>query len=449
MTVSRRPALAVVALWAVGLVVALSHGTLRPGAGDFVRDFYPAARQALHGYLHYKLPPYTPADVNVFRYPPFAAVLFAPLALFSVHTAATLWWVAAIVMVAVTALIVSRLFPAHRGVVSGVLFLGMMAFAPIGDSLRDKADLYVLALVAGAIWATRVSVPWRLVCAGALIGVAIAIKVYPVLALIAYFVARPPGIRWIATGCVGALIVTSAIAAAVVGLHPFHEFATLATTSSPALTATTYAFSALNIAARLFTANPYAPGIAHLATHAVDAAFAVYALAVFVCVYVLHPQRWALRWSVALAVGVACSPFLEDAYLASFALVAALLFLDGRYPRDLAVVFIGVAVCFTLVAQSGSAGTARGSDITDVISVLLAVLAATYAWRKTGAAVAAFTGGMALLVSSSLPGLSVRTPPISTVRVIEGSVLFWAVLVVLASVFMLARGSKSAIRTPQ
>jgi hypothetical protein len=175
----------------------------------------------------------------------------------------------------------------------------------------------------------------------------------------------------------------------------------------------------------------------------------VYALAVFVCVYVLHPQRWALRWSVALAVGVACSPFLEDAYLASFALVAALLFLDGRYPRDLAVVFIGVAVCFTLVAQSGSAGTARGSDITDVISVLLAVLAATYAWRKTGAAVAAFAGGMALLVSSSLPGLSVRTPPISTVHVIEGSVLFWAVLVVLASVFMLARGSKSAIRTPR
>jgi len=128
---------------AVAIVICLWHGLPIPQhGGDLVHDFYPAGRSVLRGYLHYRQPPYTPAEADTFRYPPFAALAFAPVAALPLHAATVVWWVLTIICLVATAAVMSRLV--RRRVSSACVFLGLVAFGPIQHGIHDKIEPLLL-----------------------------------------------------------------------------------------------------------------------------------------------------------------------------------------------------------------------------------------------------------------------------------------------------------------
>jgi hypothetical protein len=428
-------------LWAVGLAVALSHGAPGHGVSNIEGVFLPAARQVLHGYLQYTQPPYTPSTVDVYRYPPFAAVMFAPFGLFSLHTATYLWWGASVLMVATTALLMSRLFPTHRALASGLLFLGLMSFAPIGIFLRDTPDSWILAAMAGAIVLTHDPSEdswWRPVIAGALVGVVVAIKLYPALALIVFLGGRPLRARWIIAGFVASLVLTTGLVVALVGIGPFHAYGEMASTNSVTLTAWPEAFGALNIASRLVASNPYAHNLVSLGPHALTVVFVLYvAVVLLFVVFRLRssPSHWGVPWCLGLAVAAACSPFLEDYHLAPLALIPVLMVSKSQYPQEVAVALVIAAAGCTLVAETAP------HHVAEATSVLVAGLGVVYAWHRASIPAALVTGGILLLATPSFAGISRFWPiPISPAHVFIGSLDFIAVLAILAGV--LSHGAK-------
>ena len=442
-TDGRRAGVLTVGLWIAGAGLAVGQG-LPVAVGDFAHDFYPAGREVLHGYLQYHQPPYIVQNVDVFRYPPFAAVLIAPFALMSLHAAIYVWWIVSIAMVAASAILLGRLFPEKRGLLSGLIFVGCMSFAPIGVSLTGVVDNWVLALISGAVVLTRpggTDQSWRPIVAGALLGLAIAIKIYPLIILVVLMGARP-SIAWrLAFGCVVALIFAVAIGIAVVGVAPLRSFFALAGTGSTVLTATPWAFGALNISARLLTANPYARPLIHISPHLLNAAFAAYVLIVigFVARRLYRSRsRWALPWIMAIMVGAACSPFLELAHLAPIVLIPVLLTLESRYPPDVAVGMVGAAVlcvCVSLIAPTKPA---------ELVCALIVGVSLVATWRVANFALALITGGLLLLAA---PPLAYRyatwTINVSRLHVLEGSLDFVALLIVLTGL-LIATSSGSA-----
>ena len=432
-------AVAAAALWSVGMAIALSHGGPPAGPGDFIHDFYPAGRQVLHGYLTYTPPPYTPTNVNVFRYPPFAALVLAPFALASVHTALFLWWCTSIALVALSAVLASCLLSAHRRLASGVLFLGFMSFGPIGTGLDDRVDPVVLALVAGALLATHRSCAgpsWQPFSAGVLMGVAIAFKLYPALALVVVLSARPRGARHIIAGCATALVLTTALVVAVIGVEPLAVYGKLAGSGSTVLTAVPFAFGAMNLAARLVEVNPYAPHTLHLSPHIVAGGFLLYVATILVVVASTlrsTPSRWSSSWALGLGVTAACSPFLEDAHLVTLALIPAVLVTDSKYPREAAVLLAGLAAVCTLAAMVAPSHVAEG------VSGAAVAVGSGYVWRGTGTSAALLTGSVLVLAAPCFAAISAYWPsPISLAHVLVGSLDLLGVLTLLAALVVLS-----------
>jgi hypothetical protein len=418
-----------------------SHGEPHLGTGDLVHDFYPAGRQALHGYLHYQKPGNTPEKLDVFRYPPFAALLFAPFALFSLHTALFVWWAVSFCAVGATAVIIAQFFATERRLVSGVAFLGLMAFGPIGTSLHDKVDPWVMLLIATSAWLmltseTKPQARQLALLAGLLMGVSVAVKLYPALAVILILAARPPRAREFAFGIVLALLLTTLAAIVVLGIGSFSAYLTAEATSSPALTGFPYAFGALNIAFRLLVANPYAPGVVHLPPDVISDAFAL------VVTVVVAASAWflwrrstttqALAWVLGLVLMTACSPFLEEPHLAPLALIPVLLICDGRLAPKTVVMMVVAAVVCTVC------GEVLPHHVGEALSLLIvATIAVLAAQQGMSAFIALAMGALLLLAAPSFMNVTLFWPaPLSALQVLVGGIDYVGVLAVLAGVLL-------------
>ena len=135
-----------------------------------------------------------------FSYPLFFAHLMRPLALLPPATAAAIFSTLSLVALACAVALLLRSLPRLRWplALTGGVAAGL--FPPVIGSLYfGQANLFVLLLLALA---------YRAVLSGAMLGIASAIKLYPVGGFLAVLTARPPRWRVIAVGIgvLGALL---------------------------------------------------------------------------------------------------------------------------------------------------------------------------------------------------------------------------------------------------
>jgi hypothetical protein len=202
----------------------------------FLPDFFQewsGARNRFAG-----LPVYTPQEITVERYlgkrrspydpyfnelnahPPSAVLLGVPFAAFDFEDAFTLWNMLSFVYLAVSAALIFE----HLGLAFSPwdlpLALGLLLLCnPFWHQMvHGQLNLLLLLLLTGAWVADRQGQPnW----AGALVGVATAIKLYPGF-LFVYFLLRRDG-RAIRAGVV-TLLATTALTALVLGPECYHSY---------------------------------------------------------------------------------------------------------------------------------------------------------------------------------------------------------------------------------
>jgi hypothetical protein len=127
-----------------------------------------------------------------FSYPPFFAHLMRPLALLPPATAAAIFSTLSLVALAFAVALLLRSLPRLRWPIALAGGVAAGLFPPVIGSLYfGQANLFVLLLLALA---------YRAVVPGAMIGIAGAIKLYPVGGFLAALTARPPRWRVVAVG---------------------------------------------------------------------------------------------------------------------------------------------------------------------------------------------------------------------------------------------------------
>ena len=131
-------------------------------------------------------------------YPPLLALLVVPLTFLPVTTATIIWKVLQhVCLVTVGGLLVSMLPAGRRALTVGVLCLGLLTVAVQEEIQVGESNSLVLLLVVGAIWLVARGGNYKLritnyeLGAGLLLGLAVSIKVLPVL-VVAFFLWRGP-----------------------------------------------------------------------------------------------------------------------------------------------------------------------------------------------------------------------------------------------------------------
>jgi hypothetical protein len=375
------------------------------GGNDFWNFFYPTGRQVLSGHLHYATPArYTPQNVGIFRYPPFAGLLFALFAWLPKRSAELAFWAFNVGAVVVIGVLLATRFSARwptRNVIAAVVVLGLAAFAPLDIALPVQIDPFILLLLVGAYCCMEGSGKrrWAPAGAGILLGVAIAIKVYPVLALAVLVWLRREQARQILAGAAAALIATTAVTVVVLGAAPFGRYAHVATAqSSPVLTGFQGAFGILNLATRVLTRNPYTTGSLDLPSSVPRIIFIVAVLAGLTALawrYRTLRASPAAAWTAALGAAIIGSPFLEVQHLAALAIVPILIAIDVTHAhgwralryRDApgglgTLVALGASCVVCTLAVRGIS-----HHLGEALSVAVALGAGAIMWRAaTGAA---------------------------------------------------------------
>ncbi|WBB81046.1 glycosyltransferase 87 family protein [Micromonospora sp. WMMD882] len=203
---------AAVALWSVFGVTALVSAALvlRRPAAERLSDlhiYYGAVRQLQAGGGLYS---YVAENGGPFTYPPFAAILLGPVGLLSETTVQFGWLTATGAAVVVIAVALGRtgVFPAHRRQVAvAATACVLLLSAPVQSNLRfGQVSIFLVALafVDGlALTPARVR--------GALIGLAAAVKLTPLIFVVYLLVAG----RWRDAARSVAVFVGCALAAAV------------------------------------------------------------------------------------------------------------------------------------------------------------------------------------------------------------------------------------------
>ena len=223
---------------AVFLVVALGLRLIEflifkegePWGYDFSAYWY-AGRSVLEGgplYADFQLDgSYAPQGRHLYIYPPFLAVVVAPLtSLFTSFREAQAAWALlgfATLMAALSALVVSR-----RGIHGPTLFTiaaATLAFPPVvSELINGNVHLFLLGLFALAWLVVQRQSAAGDFAAGAAIGIAAVIKIFPAIVLV-WFVMTG---RWRALG--GALVAVLAavvITLPVVGVEPWLAYPTV------------------------------------------------------------------------------------------------------------------------------------------------------------------------------------------------------------------------------
>jgi hypothetical protein len=422
-----------------GLAVALLVDRYPPvtHGGDFIKGFYPAGKQVLHGYLHYTVPRvYDYVDTRINRYPPIAAVLVALFAWLPVKTAAIVWWITGAALIALTGWCLTSLFAhgARRVMASAMLVFFFVAFGPLAGWLSVQIDVWIFAMVGAAFVLSTRETRRGLFASGALFGIAASIKIYPLLtiAIIAWY--RRDDARPFLAGAATTILACIALPLLLLGPSPFsHYLHALSPQGSPVLAAFPFAFGFLNIAFRALVVTPYTTSPGYLDPSIVKALFVLFVIAVLAFLAARfkprQPDRGAL-WSVALMTTAVCSPFLEEWHLAWLALIPVFLAADaatkphgsdGLWP-----VAVGLVAC-NLVSI-----VLRG-HFDAALSLVTITGVGVYIVMRQGIGAAVFGCAIVFLGAPALLNISAFwARPISLFHVLLGSADYLALLLAFA-----------------
>ncbi len=402
---ARKLALAVDALGLLLALVALGNllGRLAAGApqtSDFTA-YYLAARAHTLGLDYYRRETIEAlaaatgivGDLGPYLYPPLFAALLSPLAGLDYPIARWLWATAALLSVGVSLFLLKsaagvRLGPGWRGPTLAFLVL----FPPVGDDLLKGQITWLLLVILSGAWLAHAR--GRVGLAGALVGLAAAIKLAPALVLL-YFALRREG-RALAAG-LGVAVLLAAASFALAGVEPHVVYACETLPSIGIQVGAAANVSLPGLAARLFDpASLVAPLLPDRRLYFVALALALGTLAcAFVRAVTVEAAGRGANSGFALAVG---AMILAGPSSQAYVLVLALL--------PLAAVLANV--------RTGEAWDRRGVDLLLVAALLLSVppnprlqpaLAAAWGLPATlpalpAAVVAALpTAGLALLTA--------------------------------------------------
>jgi hypothetical protein len=445
-------------LAAIGLlVIALRWGPVTHAAtSDFAVHFVPAGKQVLNGHLQYSLPRhYSATNVGIYRYPPFAAVLYALVAWLPYRAAAITWWAFGLLLVTGTAVLMAARSTQHgasRPLAAGVLLLLFVMFAPVASSMSQELDIWIAALIGAAYVLSASSRRLHVLTAGVLLGIAVSLKVYPLLTLAVILTLRRSEARMLLVGAACSIVTCLVIPLAILGTGPTREYFLHVVTSqgSPVLSAFPYAFGFLNIADRALAATPWSTGSAGLDPSSIKAIFAVFVVCILAFTIWRAARAGSTRnhvWAAALLVTAACSPFLETDHLAGLALVPAILAGSGKRRMGLLVpVLTGCAVCGIAWALLNPypVGWNLTLDLLRGGSAIVAAAVGVWVYRREGAGAGLFSGAFVLLATPAFLGFS-GAPwrvPLSQIHVALGSMEYVLVIVLLLLLPQAVEGSR-------
>lgn len=226
-----RPAVRPQLLWLIVAVLALlgalqvflSWREIVDSGMDIQQDFV-AAQRLWRGEDIYA--PIRPAEISALGvheengvgmrlnvHPPVTALLFAPLALLSFPAATLIWTLLSVALLwGVVELLRGELGLPLAGPWRLIAPLLLLSWYPVWQHLHvGQFTILLLALIVGAWWAERRGRPWL---AGALLGAAVVIKIYPAL-LLGYALL---GRRWRVLG--GAALAGLALLGAQAAIDP-------------------------------------------------------------------------------------------------------------------------------------------------------------------------------------------------------------------------------------
>ncbi|HJP89241.1 MAG TPA: glycosyltransferase 87 family protein [Candidatus Limnocylindrales bacterium] len=207
--------------------------------------YWRAANHLLHGEPIYSAAqlagPYAPQGQDGFLYPPPLAAAVTPLAAVfrDPLAAAWIWWALGLIVLVASVLALGRSerlgerFPMLAGRGRWLLVAGALAFPPVvGELVLGNVHLLLLGLLTLAWLAVRRGTQRGEWVAGAAIGVAAVIKVFPGFLVLWFLLTR----RWrAAAGAAVAAVAVSVVALPFTGIQPWLDYPTvLANLSAPA-----------------------------------------------------------------------------------------------------------------------------------------------------------------------------------------------------------------------
>lgn len=308
-------------------------------------------------------------DRDGYGYPPLLAVLVTPLTLTDFHVARCAWVVISQLLLAgVLALLCSTLLPRGSGRTLGaaVLLLVALNSEPLMAHLRaGQSNLLVLGLVCASLWAFHRGRP---MAAGAALGTAAAVKIFPVT-LIAYFLWKRH-YRLVAAACL-AILAWTALSVAFAGVETHVHFATCVLPEIASHPSDVFHPSNQSIYAcfsRLFIDNLYTDPVLNSPIRARLTSWICCAVLVAITVLLCRPRSPAIDVEVGLVV-VATTLIVTLAWDANFvamllptavALRELMAADDARRPRMAAALVVSLALIHARFGVwAGADGQAR------------------------------------------------------------------------------------------
>lgn len=271
--------------------------------------------------------PYPSQEQYRYLYPPFLALAVTPLsALFADYRLANWAWAALCAAAGLAAVVGVARAEGFRGRRALVLLVGATLAMPpvVGDLAIGNVNMLLLGLVGAAWVALRRGTPRAEIAAGALVGVATLIKVFPALIVVWFIITG----RWRAAGA--SAFVAGGLALAtlpVTGLQPWLDYPiVLANLAPPSDTTHTLAPAVWLGDFIGFTPARLLVGLAGLG----------------VVVWSARSQPAAVSFAVAVVVSLLVAPALYHHYLALAVLPLIVALGQGGLGPGLAVAYLGM-----------------------------------------------------------------------------------------------------------
>jgi alpha-1,2-mannosyltransferase len=168
--------------------------------------------------------PYSPHLAQLYLYPPFLAVLFAPIAAATsdYRVANWLWGAVGVGILVVAAVVLSRRERIAAGRDLTLLLMAVLAFAPVaGEIFIGNVHLLLAGLLVGAWVSLRSGSTRGEMAAGAFVAVATLIKVFPGLLILWFVLVGRPRAAVASLVTIGLLVL---LTIPFVGLEPWLDY---------------------------------------------------------------------------------------------------------------------------------------------------------------------------------------------------------------------------------
>jgi Glycosyltransferase family 87 len=312
-----------IAIFVVAFAAAYVFGIRwNHGMADFAVN-YRAGQRIVAGETLYR----TSDGHYMFKYFPSAAMIYAPFAALPIELAMVVWFLLSLAAFIGMFRIVDRLTPNKHVAYLLAISAAILAKYMLHELRLGQINVFVALIMLAAIAALQRSPRWRAeLAAGALAGVAVAVKPYAAL-LVLYFLVT---LRWRSVlAAVGAFVLCLALPSAFYGiagnLGQLREWAASLSESTPALLTNVDNVSLL----AFFTKWLGDPGRALPATLTVLGALAVLMMAVILAGW-RQRDAFVLEGAVLLTLIPLISPLGWD-YTFLMALLAVALIVNNRF----------------------------------------------------------------------------------------------------------------------